>query len=320
MSLQNHIEDESNKKSTSSFLLSLAHTVFFGNYFYGACSVALSMETLYHYKLSINISLYYVFVFFATVLFYTEAYRSVRLSGQSNLRSHWYKSHELKITCTQIVYLIICILMLIFFFNHCPYPIKNLKLAEWIILIIFPLTSVLYYGIDIKGLGSIRLRNIGLLKPFIIGFVWAGIVGIYPLYFQLIFYAVDFQFSDLGLMLFLKNMVFISILCVLFDIKDYATDSNHLIKTLVVKAGLRKTIFMFVIPLCLITLGIFTTYGLVHNFSLLRIFIQAIPFLLLLFMSYTLHKPKSILYYLILIDGLMLVKAICGIIAANMNT
>ena len=101
----------------------------------------------------------------------------------------------------------------------------------------------------------------------------------------------------------------------MFDIKDYAMDYNAQIKTVVVKLGLRKTIFYFIIPLCIIGLGSFVVYALSQNFSTLKILINAIPFLLIITVAYSMYSRRSIFYYLIIIDGLMLVKALCGITA-----
>jgi len=101
----------------------------------------------------------------------------------------------------------------------------------------------------------------------------------------------------------------------MFDIKDYAADHNKQLKTFVVRVGLRKTIFFIIIPLCMIGFGTFLIYTTSQGFSLMRIFINAIPFVLLLIVAYSLHERRSIMYYLAIIDGLMLVKAICGTIA-----
>lgn len=101
----------------------------------------------------------------------------------------------------------------------------------------------------------------------------------------------------------------------MFDIKDYAADHNRQLKTFVVKAGLRKTIFMILIPLCLLGLTSFIFYGIIRQFSLLKISLNVIPFIALIAVAYSMHRRKSIFYYLIVIDGLMLVKAVCGITA-----
>jgi 4-hydroxybenzoate polyprenyltransferase len=106
--------------------------------------------------------------------------------------------------------------------------------------------------------------------------------------------------------------MFISVLGIMFDIKDYAADHNRQLKTFVVHLGLRKTIFYILLPLCGIGLGTFLFYAFAHHFLLLRIVFNTIPFILLIFVAYSMSKRKSILYYLAVIDGLMLVKAICG--------
>lgn len=109
--------------------------------------------------------------------------------------------------------------------------------------------------------------------------------------------------------------MFISLLAILFDIKDYAADHNRRLKTFVVRIGLRKTIFLVIIPLTVagwVSLIIFAT---LMQFPLLRILINSIPFLLLLQVVWSMQKRHSIIYYLVIIDGLMALKAICGISA-----
>ena len=112
--------------------------------------------------------------------------------------------------------------------------------------------------------------------------------------------------------------MYITMLCIMFDIKDYAADHNHHLKTFVVRYGLRKTIFYILIPLTVIGLGMFVIYAALMNFPLLRILINTIPFILLIIVAYSMHRRKSILYYLAIIDGLMLVKALCGTIGITL--
>ncbi len=109
--------------------------------------------------------------------------------------------------------------------------------------------------------------------------------------------------------------MFITMLCILFDIKDYAADHNEELKTFVVRYGLRKTLFFIIIPLTLVGWGVFLMYGISHSFPPLRMVINTIPFILLIIVTYHMHRRKSILYYLAIIDGLMLIKAVCGIAA-----
>jgi hypothetical protein len=172
----------------------------------------------------------------------------------------------------------------------------------------------LYYGLPYKDLELYNLRSTGWLKPFLIGFVWAGCITIYPLIFYQLESGHEYVLSYLGVLLFIKNMMFISILGILFDIKDYATDYNQHLKTFVVQAGLRKTIFYIIIPLSVLGFLSFLAFAFISHFALVRIGFNCIPFILLLVVAYSMHRRKSIMYYLVVIDGLMLVKAICGIL------
>ena len=101
----------------------------------------------------------------------------------------------------------------------------------------------------------------------------------------------------------------------MFDIKDYAADSNQKLNTFVVRAGLRKTIFFIILPLCLIGLTAFIIFAISKNFHLVKITLNVIPFVLMMVAGYSLRERKSLMYYLIYIDGLMLLKGICGTIA-----
>ena len=294
-----------------SLFSSLIQFIFFGNYFYGLCAVALSIEASLQQQYPLNVFWYYLIVFLITVLFYTKAYLSERISGSMNQRSQWYTKHFIFVKWNQIYFAVLSSIVFTLLLISNWKSFLQLSTTEWIIILVFPLMAFLYYGVD-TTYNKIVLRNIGWLKPFIIGFVWAGIVTVYPVLFYNFNHSSNYEFTQIGFLLFIKNLMFIAMLCVLFDIKDYATDSNEQLKTFVVKSGLRKTIFSFVIPMSFIGWGSFVLYGYLQHFHPIKIVLNTIPFLLLILIAYSLHKPKSIFYYLILIDGLMLAKAICG--------
>ena len=183
---------------------------------------------------------------------------------------------------------------------------------------IFPLVATLYYGSAKPERATHSLRNNGWLKPFVIGFVWAGAVTVYPIIFSNIERQTIYTPHLVGFLLFIKNFMFITMLCIMFDFKDYAADHNRQLKTFVVEYGLRRTIFHIIIPLSVIGLGTFIMYGIFRQFSFGRILINMVPFILLIIVAYSMHRRKSILYYLAIIDGLMLVKAACGIIGISL--
>jgi 4-hydroxybenzoate polyprenyltransferase len=288
----------------------LKKTFFFGNYFYGVCAVALSVETALQQQISFAPIIYYLLIFSITVIFYIRAYISETVDSIANERTIWYVKNKKQIFNTQVTLTSLLVIFGLLLLPNILDGIKLLNIASIAKILIFPLVALLYYGFDAK----LSLRNTHWLKPFIIGFVWAGLVTLYPLFYNLVQAQQQLILTQTSCFLFVKNMMFISVLSIMFDIKDYATDFNKQLKTFVVSFGLRKTIFSILIPLTVIGFVSFILFVTSNHFSVFRILVNTIPFLLLLLVIYSLHQRKSIFYYLIVIDGLMFLKAICGIV------
>ncbi|HEX6192528.1 MAG TPA: hypothetical protein VFZ42_09190 [Chitinophagaceae bacterium] len=285
--------------------------IFYGNYFYGVCAVALAIEASLQQKAPINSFSFYLILFIITVLYYTHPYVRKGTGKSKNLRTNWYTRYYSLVFATQVVFTIILLLSLVLFVRNHSESIIHITTDKWMLILLFPIVAALYYGLNFLS-RQYNLRRIGWLKPFLIGFTWAGLVTIYPVLFQTIINSVPYEPTWLTLLLFLKNMMFISVLCIMFDIKDYASDVTSPVKTFVVKMGLKKTIFYILVPLTVIGLGTFITYALTQGFNAGKLFLNIIPFILLLLAAWSLRRPRSLLYYLVVIDGLMLVKALCG--------
>ncbi|MCC6372224.1 MAG: hypothetical protein IT236_14565 [Bacteroidia bacterium] len=291
----------------------LIQLIFFGNYFYGLCAVALCLESGLQQKLPLNAPEYYALTFCITVLFYTQAYvKTETPSHNDNQRAQWYNSNRGLISFTQTLFATLSLLLSLLLFRRHYNGFTLPNAMEFVLLLSFPVAALLYY---FPGRGRFNLRNVGWLKPFIIGFIWTGAVNVYPALFYYLSHGTHSIFSTTVLLLFLKNFMFISILCIMFDIKDYAMDYNHQLKTFVVKAGLRYTIFYIIVPLTLLALAFMISIATIQQFNPWRIILNALPFLGILLVAYSLQKRKSIFYYLIIIDGLMLVKSAAGILA-----
>lgn len=294
---------------------SLVAYIFFSNYFYGLCAIALAIEGSLQQQIPLNSSFFYLFLFAVTVLYYTKAYIGEKRTGTGNPRSDWYGRNRRFVFASQVIFTIVTALYLgTLLYRHFDF-ILHLPYTHWLLMLLFPAVSLSYYGISDPRFSKFRLRNIGWLKPFIIGFVWAGLANIYPMMFYSIEHEKVYVPDVIGLLLFIKNFMFVAVLSIMFDIKDYAADHNRQLKTFVVKAGLRKTIFAILIPLSTFGLASFVLYGSLRQFSTLKISLNVVPFVLLLMVAYSMHRRKSIFYYLIVIDGLMLIKGICGIFA-----
>jgi hypothetical protein len=285
--------------------------IFYGNYFYGLCAVALAVEAGLQQQVPLNHWLFYTILFLVTVVYYTIPYREEKKGLIVTGRSMWYQRNAKLVTHTQVVLSILAIICMgayTFLFGG---GIFHMSIAEWAILLVFPILGVFYYGFDNKS----NLRKLGLLKPFIIGFIWAGLVTTYPLIFSRIEHNINTPFQWIYFWLFVKNTMYVGVLCIMFDIKDYVDDYNQKLNTIIVKAGLRNTIFYVLLPLITLGLVSFIYWGISHQFPLGKIILNTIPFVLLIWVAYSLRVRRSLLYYLVVVDGLMLLKGICGTLA-----
>ncbi len=280
----------------------------FGNYFYGLCALALTFEATLQQKLHFLNPLYYVLIFLGSVFYYNKAYIHLNDPLSHNPRTKWYYQNANKLNIIQgILFVVLIALGIIYLMQLLEFNSDtSILISKFSLLLLFPLSGFLYY---------LNLRSIGWLKPILIGFTWAGLVTFFPLVFDSIENNTTLKINLINVLLFIKNMMFILVLCVLFDIKDYAADYNKSVKTFVVKYGLRNTIFMICLPLSLLGLGTFIAFGLFNDFPAMKIVFNTIPFIFLFIVAYSLKNRRSIFYYLFIIDGLMILKAICGSIA-----
>ncbi len=147
---------------------------FYSNWFYGCCVVALSIEASLQQGFALNRSIYYVVLFCATVIYYTYAYRNDKGYAPNNERSRWYLTHRKLVTTYQVQFGLMALLCSIFLWFDYGEQVLQMNAEEWGLAAIFPLLALGYYGTLQFGGKHFNLRNLGLLKPFIIGFIWAG--------------------------------------------------------------------------------------------------------------------------------------------------
>jgi 4-hydroxybenzoate polyprenyltransferase len=152
------------------------------------------------------------------------------------------------------------------------------------------------------------------MKPFIVGLTWAGWVTIYPVVIWQVQRNESFDGSLIPLVLLcLQNFLFFSINAIIFDIKDYRTDSYYHLKTYPVIFGVKNTIRFIVLPLIFINLVVFFLFQRQQNFSFWQTSIQLIPYILLVLIVLRYRQGRKVLYYLAAVDGLVFLKAFCGI-------
>jgi 4-hydroxybenzoate polyprenyltransferase len=286
---------------------------FFGNYFYAVCMVALcqaSFAQLGHRHIPI---LFLALAAAATIYYYNHSYLLESNDSAPNQRSIWVAEHAGRVKILQWILLAFLLLGSSYQFYLLQTGIHLLEIKDILFSMLLALGSFLYY-FDTKKYPKINLRSYGIAKPFVIGSIWAGL-GVYAPYLMLKLSGLQYASMAHVTILYVSNALFISMLAVLFDIKDYETDANKQMKTLVVRMGQTKTINWLLIPISTLILIATLRYAFLHHFTGFQIILNTIPLILLISVSYQMHQRKSILYYLAIIDGLIVVKAACGIIA-----
>jgi 4-hydroxybenzoate polyprenyltransferase len=296
-------------------LYKFIRTFYYGNIFLGICAVALCIETNLLVNISLNIFPFYLLIFFCTCIYYTMIY--VRSVGAKNYndRTLWYRKNLIFIK-TILKYSIIAAFVFLSFF-----VLKNLDSLfllsplQIILIIAFP-TIAAWYTVAPRFFHVKNIRQIGWIKPFIVGLTWAGWVTIYPVVIWIVQRgnATAFSFRTLSL-LWLQNFLFFSVNAIIFDIKDYRTDSYYQLKTYPVILGIRKTFRFIIFPVTFLNLVVLLLVQSEKNFSILQTFIQFIPYALLIYVIMTYRLGRNLLYYLVAVDGLVFAKAICGIMS-----
>jgi 4-hydroxybenzoate polyprenyltransferase len=311
------VKEVTTEKSSRSILYRLSELLFYGNYFYGICVVANCIETSMLRHIQLNNTAFYLLMFSATVLYYNYPYARNYSTTNGNARTLWHIRNKKLIQWNQIILTVVVAGLLASFLYQNYNAVFSMAPVNWLLLLMFPFIAALYYGANFFS-RQYNIRSIGWLKPFIIGLIWAGLTNVYPELFNHILSNTPFEFTLQGTMLFAKNTMFIAMLAIMFDVKDYAADSRNQLSTFVVKIGLRKTIFYILIPLPILGLATFISYAVTHNFHIVSMILVMIPFLLLIVAALSFRKRRTLMYYLTVIDGLILLKALIDMVAVSL--
>lgn len=289
-------------------------SLFFGNYFIGAIAIALSIESCIQLRLPLNSITYYVMLFCVTIFYYTFAYLGPLNTGiLINPRKTWYINNRRLVIYSQFILFTGAVVSGVYFLYKNFAAIKTLPFVYWLMAGVIVITGLLYYGLLPGAVYKINLRNTGWLKAFTIGFVWACVANLLSFIVVQVEYGPHKAEIVLLVWLFIKNFMFCTVNAIIFDIKDYADDSNQHLKTFVVRFGLRNTIFYVLLPLIAVGLLSLIAFASSRNFSFITIGINLLPFILLFMIAWSMQRPQKILYYLVVIDGLIFLKALCGI-------
>lgn len=288
---------------------------FYGNIYLGICAVLLCIETNLLTNISLNVFPFYLLIFFCTCMYYTMIY--VRSVGAKNYneRTLWYRTNLSEIKKTLQIALFVVIIFLLYLLLKNIHTLLLLSPSQCLLIILLPLIAG-WYTFSPTVFRLKKIRQTGWLKPFVVGLTWSGWVTVYPILISKVQTSQEsINLISPYLLLGLQNFLFFTIVAIIFDVKDYRTDANQQLKTFPVILGIRKTFRFIIIPLTFLNLVIFFIFQRQEKFSAGQTILQLIPYLLLILILVKHRQQKSLLYYLVAVDGLVFAKALFGIIS-----
>ena len=179
---------------------------------------------------------------------------------------------------------------------------------------IYEISILYYFPIRIKA--TIAIRALGFTKSASIAWVWCVTCCLGPILLTKSdtnpagFWTLHF------VLYFLQLFIFILILAILFDIKDMPRDKEEVVRTIVLKYGIYSTVRALITPLALAYLILSLLINYTFHQSILYLMSQVMLILTLYFVITVIQKTRQIHVNILLIDGLMLLKAMIGIIYA----
>lgn len=286
--------------------------IFYSNFFMGLMSIGLNLETNIKIGLPLNNIEYYFFISSLSILFYFYAYKIPQhITVASNPRTLFYIKNRKSLFLFNIFVSVICVCSGFVIFLRCYNEIFQLSFEHYIILGFTFLLTISYYNWKF----GLSLRKYTWFKPLLIAWTWAITTVYLPLLILDLENKISFAVDSKFYFLFVQTFMYFIVNAIIFDIKDFEDDYNRGLKTFVVKYGIKFTLNAIIFPLIFLGFLSFIIFGIWYNLPIHRIIFMLIPISFMAVFAYQLKHKRSILFYLSAIDGMILVKALFGILS-----
>ena len=263
--------------------------IVFSSIFIALCAVALCIETNFLLHLPLNDTGFYCFVFGATLVQYNFHYFIKKNANTGSKRLNWSARN---IHIHKILLGIGCLFILGSLFT--------LHLKHYFLLGILGFISILYSSPFLPFPRRKRIKDFGLLKILTLSLFWTLVTVWLPIV-ETKFHILSFQ------LIFIRRFIFLFILCLLFDMRDIDVDSKENINTLPIILGIKKTyllantlVFVFML------LSVIEYLQLSDMGQLLAMLLSGVATFLVIYNS---RNNKNDIYYLGIVDGMMLLQA-----------
>ncbi len=265
--------------------LPIIKTIVYANVFISLCAMAQLLVTYMVFPIPINFknNSFIFFVLLSTYLQYNMQ-RGYMIQQQNLLseRSHWVTYHK-KILLVTVG---LCLITVLFLCNSLSYTSIGIMVGAEIL-------STVYY------LPPFNFRKHGYIKPFLISLVWVISCVAVPL-------LENNLLTPQSIWFMLSQFLFVTSLCVLFDIKDADDDYMNGVNTYANKFGIKATKLFTIVLLCgfLICSWLFKQE---MNFQFLTSIVLAIVAIGCIAL---INEKRHSFFYYLWIDGLLILQAV----------
>lgn len=268
------------------FLVLLAEWFIFSAAWIAVCAVALCVESALILQTPWPSWQVLLFVWASTFCHYNLHYLVRDRHEALSRRDRWSRSHQFWFLPAIVASGLVASYCLLSF-----YPVEMVAVA------LMAVTSLLY-SLPLLPRGF-RLKQLGVLKPIILAFVWTVMTVWLP----------SHQADPVLLSLVLaRRFVFMLVLCLAFDVRDQGKDEIQGIRTVPVRWGASFTYRLIDLLLILFSvLALLVEWRLNRPLMLLALWASALLTKLAIRATTT---QKSELYYLGVLDGMMAVQAL----------
>ena len=263
--------------------------ILFTSIFVAGCAVAFCMETNILLGVPLNNFSFYCFVFGATIVQYNLHYLVKKVAAKDSARLRWSQRNK----NIHVILLIAGSVLILF-------SLFSFHLEHFFILFVLGCVSFLYSFPFLPFAKKRRIKDYGFLKITTLALLWTLVTVWFP---------VSGHAYDTGLFIFvfIKRLLFMFILCLLFDMRDIEVDNSENIKTLAVVLGHKKSYTLSYLLLFVFVLLCIAQY---FYFPQMRFLIPMIISAAATLVTIEITKrSNSDFVYLAGIDGMMLLQA-----------
>jgi len=263
--------------------------ILFTSIFVAGCAVAFCMETNILLGVPLNNFSFYCFVFGATIVQYNLHYLVKKVAAKDSARLRWSQRNK----NIHVILLIAGSVLILF-------SLFSFHLEHFFILFVLGCVSFLYSFPFLPFAKKRRIKDYGFLKITTLALLWTLVTVWFP---------VSGHAYDTGLFIFvfIKRLLFMFILCLLFDMRDIEVDNSENIKTLAVVLGHKKSYTLsYLLLFVFVLLSIAQYFYFPQMRFLIPMIISAAATLVTIEIT---KRSNSDFVYLAGIDGMMLLQA-----------